>query len=205
VGEAEGVSRMQPVDCVLLAAGRSSRTTQWKMLLPCGRATVLEASVEAALAVCARALVVAGFRADELTRLFRGRERVQVIVNPQYEEGMFSSVRRGAAAVGTPRFFLALGDMPLVSPQTYRVLLAAPEAEAVIPKYRGKKGHPLLLSDGVARAVAAAPSGAGLRDVLAAVATLLVPVEDPHVLQDIDTDDDYRALLADPRAGRERV
>ncbi len=199
---------MESFDCVLLAAGRSSRTTEWKMLLPCGGATVLEASVQTALQACARAIVVAGFRADELLRLFRGRERVEVVVNPEYEEGMFTSVRRGAAAVRTLRFFLALGDMPLVSRETYRVLqaaqLAAPGVDAVIPKYRGKKGHPLLLSAGVARAVSAAPPGCGLRDVLASVGTLLVPVEDPYVLHDIDTDEDYRALLTDPQAGRDR-
>ena len=191
---------VEAFDCVLLAAGRSSRTTEWKMLLPCGRATVLEASVEVALGTCARAVVVAGFRAGELARLFRGNERVEVVVNPGYEGGMFSSVRRGAAAVRTPRFFLALGDMPLVSPDTYRALAAAPQVDAVIPKYRGKKGHPLLLSAGVARALAAAPEGAGLRDLLAAVPTLLVPVEDPHVLHDIDTDADYLALLGSPPA-----
>jgi molybdenum cofactor cytidylyltransferase len=196
------VSGVGSLDCVLLAAGRSSRTTEWKMLLPCGGATVLEASVDTALAVCARAVVVAGFRAAELVRLFRGRERVEVVVNPRYEEGMFSSVCRGAAAVRTPRFFLALGDMPLVSAETYRVLLAAPAVDAVIPKHLGKKGHPLLLSGGVARAVATAPPGASLRDVLASVATLLVPVEDPHVLHDIDTDEDFRTLLAEPRADR---
>ena len=193
---------VEPCDCVLLAAGLSSRSTDWKMLLPCGGATMVEASVAAALPACSRVIVVAGFRAGEILALFRDRQRVEVAVNPRFQDGMLSSLQCGAAAVRTPRFFLALADMPLVSTDTYRRLMEAPPADAVIPKYQGKKGHPLLLSGAVARAAAAASQGQTLRDVLAGFATLLLPVEDPHVLHDVDTDRDYRELLGDNLAGR---
>ncbi len=174
------------------------------MLLPCGGVTMVEASVAAASAVCGRVIVVAGYRAAELVGLFRGRRGVQVEVNPLFAQGMLTSVACGAAAVRTPRFFLALADMPLVSPETYRLLLRAPVVDAVIPKFHGKKGHPLLVSAAVARAVAQSAEGVGaegaapgrtLRDVLAGFSTLLLPVEDPHVLHDVDTDGDYRELL----------
>ncbi len=198
------------------------------MLLPFGKVTMVEASVAVASAACARVIVVAGHRAGELASLFRGRPGVQVAVNPRFEQGMLSSVACGAAVVRTPRFFLALGDMPLVSPETYRLLLGAPVVDAVIPKFHGKKGHPLLLSAAVAGAVVAAAgavaaaagegvaaageaaasgaavgAGAGqtLRDVLACFSTLLLPVEDPHVLHDVDTDNDYRELLGGEAAG----
>jgi len=36
--------------------------------------------------------------------------------------------------------------------------------------------------------------------VLAGFATLLLPVEDPHVLHDVDTDRDYLELLGGPAA-----
>jgi molybdenum cofactor cytidylyltransferase len=211
----------------MLAAGLSSRSSDWKMLLRCGEVTMVEASVAAASAACARVIVVAGHRAGELIRLFRGRPGVQVEVNPRFEQGMLSSVACGAAAVRTPRFFLALADMPLVSPETYRLLLEAPPADAVIPKFHGKKGHPLLLTAAVAGAVvtaagavvtaagaavnaagvvvaaagtvAAASPGQTLRDVLAGFSTLLLPVADPHVLHDVDTDRDYSELLGGNR------
>ena len=192
------MSGVEVCDCVLLAAGLSSRTTQWKMLLPCEGGTLVEASAAAALQASARVIVVAGFRAVEILRLFQGRPRVEVAVNPDFQRGMLSSLQCGAAAVRTPRFFLALADMPLVSPDTYRLLLQAPPVDAVIPKYRGKKGHPLLLSGAVARAAAAASQGETLRDLLAGFATLLLPVEDPHVLHDVDTDLDYGELLGRP-------
>lgn len=199
-GQSGRVERVTAFDCVLLAAGKSTRTKSWKMALPCGEGTVLQASARAALAVCGRLIVVAGYHAAELAGLLRGQERLEIVVNTRYEEGMLSSVRCGCAQVRTPRFFLALGDMPLVSPNTYRQLAAAPETDAVIPRYRGKKGHPLLLSAAVARAVLQSGSseeliGVTLRTVLSEFPTLLIPVQDPHVLQDIDTDEDYQAML----------
>jgi molybdenum cofactor cytidylyltransferase len=206
---------VESYDCVLLAAGLSSRAADWKMLLPCGGVTMVEASVASASAACARVIVVAGYRAGELVSLFRGRHGVQVEVNPRFEQGMLTSVACGAAAVRTPRFFLALADMPLVSPETYRLLLRAPVVDAVIPKFHGKKGHPLLLTAAVASAVVAAAGAVAqsaevagaesaapwqtLRDVLAGFSTLLLPVEDPHVLHDVDTDRDYRELLGGRR------
>ncbi|MBN1836355.1 MAG: NTP transferase domain-containing protein [Spirochaetales bacterium] len=192
-------------DCVMLAAGRSRRMEQWKMTLPLGETTLVERSVSTALEACGRVILVAGHRAAELVELFEGRERVQVVVNPEYEQGMFSSVRRGVAEVGSPRFFVALGDMPLVDPGTYHLLVGLaeelPEAAgvripALIPRYHGKKGHPLLLAALVRERILAATPAVTLRDVLAEVPNLLVPVEDPHVLQDVDTPEDYRGLLS---------
>jgi molybdenum cofactor cytidylyltransferase len=187
-------------DCIMLAAGRSRRMDHWKMTLPLGKASLIEASVGAALEVCSRVVLVAGYRSGELLGLFRGQGRVEVVVNPQYEQGMFSSVRCGCREVRSRLFFLALGDMPLVQSETYRLLAAQAESvgsvPVLIPRYRGKKGHPLLLSREVGRRILAAPPEWSLREVLAEVPNLLVPVEDPHVLQDVDTPEDYRGLPA---------
>jgi molybdenum cofactor cytidylyltransferase len=195
---------MNRPDCIMLAAGRSRRMEQWKMTLPLGEATLVESSVSAALEVCGRVILVAGYRAEELAALFRERERVRVVVNPAYEEGMFSSVRCGSGQVRSPWFFLALGDMPGVDPGTYRLLARLAKdlpvrgsfrIPALIPRFRGKKGHPLLLSDQVKERILSAPPTVTLREVLASVPNLLVPVDDPHILQDVDTPEDYRGLL----------
>jgi molybdenum cofactor cytidylyltransferase len=187
----------------MLAAGRSRRMERWKMTLPLGEATIVESSVRTALEVCDRLILVAGYRAEELAELFRERERVRVVVNPTYEEGMFSSVRCGSSQVQSTWFFLALGDMPLVDPGTYRLLLRFAEdlpvggsvrIPALVPRFRGKKGHPLLLSRQIKERILAAPPTVTLREVLAEEPNLLVPVDDPHVLQDIDTTEDYRGL-----------
>jgi len=195
---------MAEVECVMLAAGRSSRMDDWKMTLPWGKSTIVEHSVRTALNVCARVVLVAGFRAEELDGLFRDWQRVEVVKNESYEEGMFSSVQRGAQVLGSGGFFLALGDMPGISEDVYKDLLgwdrklasilpSTGAAYAVIPKYRGKKGHPLLLSPQMRTRILETSVSMSLRDVLADVPTVIVPVDDHGILHDIDTPADYRA------------
>lgn len=186
-----------PFDCVMLAAGASTRMGGWKMLLPWEGATILETSVRKALVACRRVILVAGYRMEEVGVLFDGRIRageVAFAANPGWERGMFSSVQAGAARVESERFFLALGDMPGVEPSVYR-LLARYEGEAVIPKYRGKKGHPLLLSSAVARRIQELGEDKTMRDVLAGLPTLAVPVEEPGIIQDVDDPTDYQRYI----------
>lgn len=185
-----------PFDCLLLAAGASTRMGAWKLALPWGASTIVETCLDSALAACRRVIVVTGHHGEELGALLAARERegrVERVANPRPERGMLSSVQAGIPRVGTPRFYLALADMPGVTPEVYRLLASFP-GEAVIPKYRGKKGHPLLLSAAVARRILELGEGDTLREALAAFPTLAVPVDDPGVLQDVDLPEDYRRL-----------
>ena len=182
------------IDCVMLAAGESRRMGEWKMLLPFLGATMVETSVRRALEACARVILVAGFRGRELVRLFRLWPGVRVIDHGLWREGMYSSVRAGIERVETPRFFVALGDMPLVGAEVYRALLAS-DAQAVIPSHRGRRGHPVLLSTEAVRAHIRRHGAIGtLRDVIACLTMETVPVPDPGVVDDIDTPEDYREV-----------
>jgi molybdenum cofactor cytidylyltransferase len=201
---------MADVECVMLAAGRSTRMDGWKMTLPWGESTIVEHSLRAALDVCSRVVLVAGFRAEELERIFRDWPRVEVMDNERYEEGMFSSVQGGVRSIGNGSFFLALGDMPGVSGDIYRTQLRwerrlgsifGGTAHAVIPKYRGKKGHPLLLSPEVKTRILDTGISRTLRDVLAEVPTVIVPVDDHGILHDIDTPADYQSLHGGVQGG----
>jgi molybdenum cofactor cytidylyltransferase len=174
----------------------------WKMTLPWGESTIAEHSVRTALDVCTRVVLVAGFRAGDLERLFRDWPGVEVVKNKRHEEGMFSSVRMGAQFIGNGGFFLALGDMPGVPGDIYRDLLHwdrrlasifTGTAHAVIPKYRGKKGHPLLLSPEMKTQILDTGISRTLRDVMAEVPTVVVPVDDHGILHDIDTPADYQS------------
>ncbi len=76
-------------------------------------------------------------------------------------------------------------------------------ASIVVPAYHGKRGHPVLFARAVFEELLAVPPANGARQVVRAdparVAT--VPVSDQAVCEDIDTPEDYAALLrqVDPR------
>jgi molybdenum cofactor cytidylyltransferase len=195
---------MEDLQCVMLAAGRSARMDTWKMMLPWGASTIIEHSVRTALKVCARLILVVGFRAEELIDVFGDWPQVEIVTNPDYQAGMFSSVQVGVQAAAERDFFLALADMPGVSQRIYGDLLewsrrlsrgfASTESPyAVIPQYGGKKGHPLLLSADMRARICRTDVSKTLRDVLARVPTVIVPADEPGVLHDIDTPADYQS------------
>lgn len=183
-------------DSVLLAAGRSRRMGKWKLTLPLQDTTIVERAVSTALDVSSRVILVTGYQGEILEDLLRksdvpGRERLCFVHNQEYERGMFSSIRKGCEEVETERFFLVLGDMPLVNASTYQSLIETPEVDAVIPKYKGKRGHPLLMMRSMADRIIAADKESTLHHVLSEVPTMSIPVNDRYILNDVDTEKDY--------------
>jgi molybdenum cofactor cytidylyltransferase len=87
--------------------------------------------------------------------------------------------------------------MPLVSADVYRELLRHTDAPCIIPKYRGRLGHPILLDGEAIEIVRNRKDSDGLRGVLESIPTLSIPVEDPHTLTDLDTPEDLKRV-ADP-------
>lgn len=185
------------ISCVLLAAGASARMGSPKLHLPFGRSTVLGCAVEAARAA-GLGVVVVGRPGDESVARYAIAESVRVVINPDPDRGMLFSLQAGlaaaAAAAGAdvPCFF-APGDMPMIDPSSYRKLLAAESGGAAIAAYRGRRGHPVLLSAPLVRAVLALGEGDRLRDLIDASAPLFVETDDPGVISDIDLPSDYKS------------
>jgi molybdenum cofactor cytidylyltransferase len=183
-----------PIDCIVPAAGRSSRMGQWKPVLPFGASTIVETVVQAALAVCSRVILVGGYRGRELQEIFRDYPSVEFVENPDWSLGMFSSLRSAATRVQTPRFFITPGDMPWITPSHYTALLEALDTEVVIPTFEGQKGHPVLLRRAVAVAmVRAETSATTMREILTRFPVTLVPCSDAAILHDVDTPQEYQS------------
>jgi molybdenum cofactor cytidylyltransferase len=187
--ETEEIAR---VDCLVPAAGRSERMGAWKPTLPFAGGTIVGTVVDTALSVCARVILVIGYRGSELAVLFREEKRVTVVENPGWAIGMLSSIRCGAALISTERFFVALGDMPWITSRVYECLLRGPQADAVFPTFNGTRGHPVLFSRHVIPAVLASDPGSGnMRELTAGFSVAELPWEDDSILRDIDTMEDY--------------
>jgi molybdenum cofactor cytidylyltransferase len=126
------------------------------------------------------------------------------VVNRRYKEGMFSSIRCGLSALpaSAQAAVFVLADQPDVPASVIDLLVEAYRREKkgiVLPVYRKKRGHPLLIDLKYRREIAALPPDAGLRGLLRKHPDdiLEVRVSYPGVLKDIDDPDDYgRALKA---------
>jgi molybdenum cofactor cytidylyltransferase/nicotine blue oxidoreductase len=136
----------------ILAAGRGSRLggDASKPLLEWRGRTLVEWAVDAALDSGLRpVLVVIGYRGDEVRAALADRD-VEVVENPDWEEGIASSLR-AALAVLAPRLevnavAVGLADQPLIDPETYRMLETRDGPEIFVPRYDGEPGNPVKLA-----------------------------------------------------------
>jgi molybdenum cofactor cytidylyltransferase len=136
---------------VVLAAGASRRMGQAnKLTIPVG-GTPMVASVVDALrdSGVKRVLVVTGHAQEEILAALGDRD-VEIVHNPDHEEGMGASVRTGVSAVGdeVDGLLIALGDMPWVGTDVIGRLLNAfsPDGDLsiYIPMFGRKRGNPVL-------------------------------------------------------------
>ncbi len=196
------MSRSPKVAGIILAAGASSRMGRTKQLLPFRGQTILECVVDNALASSLhRIIIVLGHRAEVLEQLLASRD-VAIIHNPHYDKGQSSSLKSGLQALTEEidaALFL-LGDQPLVTPEIINLILAGYEASpspVVLPVFRGKRGNPALFSRETFPRLATLKEDCGARPLIGEYAEriLKVPISDPAIHFDIDTEEDYRQLL----------
>ncbi len=186
---------------IVLAAGFSGRMEEFKPLLALGRVTLLERCValfqEAGIG---DVRVVTGHRGAELEPIL-ARLCVRNVVNPRYQEGMFSSVKAGIATVsgGSDPVFVLPVDVPLVRKVTILSLLDAyreTPSDVLYPTFLGRRGHPPLIAARRAAEIAGWQGAGGLRAILSRweEGARELEVADEHVLHDMDTPEDYRLL-----------
>jgi molybdenum cofactor cytidylyltransferase len=183
-------------DCIIPAAGLSSRMGDWKLMLPFKQASILEASLCNALAACQRVILVAGYRADELIETVRDYPRVDVVVNTNYRAGMFSSIKLGAALVTREHFFIAHADMPCIHPSVYHKLWQARTQGAVFAGDEQRTGHPVLISSTLKAAISAEAHNASMKGVLNRYERRYLNLADAAIHLDVDTPSAYQQLLS---------
>ena len=181
------------LDCVIPAAGASQRMGSWKPALAWRGGWVIDAVVATALAAGVRIILVV--HDDALGRRFSERGAITIVRNDRAELGMFSSIQRGVRELRSQRFYVLPADMPLVPVEVFAELCNASATHAVRPVYRGRPGHPVLLSRTIAERILLLPATADMRHALDGIEFHTIETADDGVCFDLDTPDDYRALL----------
>jgi molybdenum cofactor cytidylyltransferase len=189
---------------IVLAAGESRRMGTPKQLLPFGERTILERVVDTLLtAGVGQVIVVLGHLADRV-RTVLGDRPVQAIVNEAYRQGMLSSGKCGVQAISTDHnaVLFALGDQPQIDSAVVREVIRAyraGDAGIVIPRYNGKKGHPIIINLSRYReAIIDLPDSLGLNALMQEYAddVHLIDVTTEDIIHDIDVPEDYTRELA---------
>ena len=184
------------VEGLIAAAGRSRRTgEQYKMLLDLEGLTLIERAIAPMEPWCFRILVITGHRGHLLRPVLEGWSKVEMADNPDHDQGMFSSIKRGLPLITAERFFFLPGDYGLVSSHVYQAMLEV-DAPVVLPAYEGRTGHPVLFQNRVVDDILSMPNTASLRDFMARQKPYRLEVDCPGILIDIDTMEDYQQARA---------
>jgi molybdenum cofactor cytidylyltransferase len=183
---------------VVPAAGSAERFGGRKLLAPIDGEPLLDRTISALLdGGVSEVIVVVG--TDARATLERdvnamNDARVRPVENPDPSRGMFSSIQEGVRTANGDALVVLPGDMPYVRAVTVRLLLDrfALEPGIVSPRYRGKRGHPVVLPSGLRDEILATPVAANLHEVLKLhpEQRVDVDVEDAGVVRDVDRPED---------------
>jgi molybdenum cofactor cytidylyltransferase len=184
------------VAALVLAAGRSTRMGgPNKMLAELGGKPIVRHTVEAVLASRARpVVVVTGHEGDRVAAAIKGLD-VKRVHNPDYAEGLSTSLKAGIGALPTDIDVaaIALGDMPEVTGALIDKLAQAIDpargALVAVPTRGGRHGNPVAWSRRFFEDLARLEGDTGARHLIAqqSEAVIEVPVDDDAAFVDIDT------------------
>ena len=186
---------------ILPGAGASRRMGRPKLLLPYRNSTLVGSVVEALRGGGVSTIVLVTSPGDEDLRAWAREAGVRTAVNPDPGRGMLSSIREGLAALGGTGEILLVSpaDLPALRSETVAALVQRMEetgAPLAVPVYRGKRGHPLAIAPALIPEIETLDPDVGLKQLRDRHEDLLLEmeVEDPGVVLDVDTPEEYENL-----------
>src|SRR5262249_45278988 len=197
------------VAAIVLAAGMSRRLRTTKQLLRLGGKSLLEHTLNNVRGSGVDEIVlVLGASADDVRRQL-ATDALHVVVNPDFQQGMGTSLRMGLAVVSASMqgALIVLADQPFVRSSTLDEMIAYRHEHApqiLIPLYRGFRGNPVLLDRSVFPELMNLTGDIGCRAIFGSHTESIhkLAVDDAGILLDIDSAEDWERFnsLGDPSA-----
>jgi CTP:molybdopterin cytidylyltransferase MocA len=183
----------------IAAAGLSSRMGAFKPLLPLGKGTIIERIILTFLEAGVTDIAVVTGRDASLIEEALKNYSISFIFNKDYEHtDMFHSVSLGLAFMADKAdcIYFTPVDVPLFSAATVHLLagrIQEGNEHIITPVYKGRNGHPLVIRSRAVPELIQCKTDRGLRGAIDAYRgpTGFMDMEDPGVICDLDTPEDY--------------
>lgn len=181
------------VEGIILAAGFSKRAGTFKMTMKLKGNSLLDRCIESMNDACCRIIVVGGYKVEGIRPIVEKYKNAELIINENYTDGMFSSIKKGLEYINGSRFFLTPGDYPAIQCQVYKDMLEI-SGDVVIPTYKGKRGHPILIKSSLISKILLDNEYTNLREFVNEHGFTTIEVLDKGILMDVDTPYDYHKI-----------
>lgn len=185
---------------IVLAAGYSSRAKMNKMDLKIGGISILQRIVRTFLEVSDEVIVVSGHYHEEVEKLVGSMDRVVLAQNVNYDLGMFSSIKTGLEFIYDD-CFITPGDYPLIDVTTL-IKMKQIKGRMIVPMYKGRKGHPLLIRKELLEKLKEESISSNLKEFRNRYDLTCLAVDNKGVLMDIDTMEDYDNMISHMERGK---
>jgi molybdenum cofactor cytidylyltransferase len=204
------------VSAVVLAAGMSTRMGRNKLLLTFRDKPLVVHAVDTLLASkVGEIIVVLGHESEKASDRLEDnadsvsvgtqRRRVRLVENPEYREGLSTSVRTGVQAVSpqAEAIMIYLADQPLLEPEDVDRIIAAFGAAKtenktiVVPFFKGERGNPVLLDASLRDSILGIVGDVGCKGVIKRYPEKVyaIEMENDHVVRDVDDVQAYERLV----------
>jgi molybdenum cofactor cytidylyltransferase len=187
------------IAAIILAAGKSERMGRPKALLYFQGRTFLERILHTiSQSHIEHTVIVVGHHRNEIEKAVAA----PLIFNPNYEQGMSTSVQAGLRALPPNASAAAvfLVDHPLIEPGTINDLIGALKPGCIVlPVYKGRRGHPVVFAAELFKEILELSPHEGLNMVVRRDPGRVIEVQaaSSGVLNDIDTPEQFAKLLAE--------
>ena len=171
----------------------------FKPLLPFGKQTVIESTIDYLLKGGVETIVVVmGHRGHELQEHLK-RLPVRFVQNPDPDSEMTASIIAGIEEIRVSKAVLiTLADHPAVPPSVVTTLISEWQkgSKLLIPTWQNRGGHPVLIDLRYRSELQNLDPNRGLKALFQAHPgdVKRIPVDSPFIARDMDTWDDYVTL-----------
>ncbi|TSA48520.1 MAG: molybdenum cofactor cytidylyltransferase [Deltaproteobacteria bacterium] len=192
------------ISAILLAAGESKRMGRPKQMLAWQGKTLLRHVLENLIHSNADEIILVLGHEAEAIRKSLTEFQIKIVINPDYQQGMASSLRQGLLAMNptSEAFLVLLADQPGIGPEIMNHMIrefqqANPKRGIVRPVYRGLRGHPVLISVRYLQEALQLRGDVGARQILMnhPEDILEIDVDQDGILKDIDTPEEYQKYM----------
>ena len=185
---------------LILAAGNSSRLGNPKQLVVFKEKTLIERITEIALSISEEVLIVLGGNSELiLPKLTRFESTISTLFNPDWKEGMGTSIRIGVEklAENSDLILILLSDQPFISKVLLQKILQTyvnSQNPIVCCVYSNTLGVPILFDKSIFPELLKLSGDKGAKSFLHLYENKISTVDFPEGVIDIDTTNDVENL-----------
>ena len=201
----EPSSKAKLIGIIILAAGASRRMGPPKQLLKIDGQTLIERTIALTQVIDnQKTVVVLGANADKIRPYIPQQEKVNVIVNEDWQQGMGTTLRKGMdfflrQADNFKAVVVMVCDQPYLTSEKLQQLIhqyKATKAAIIATAYNGIKGVPALFDNSLFSKLITLNKDEGARKIIKNFKGTVATIDFPEGVIDLDTPESYQKFLA---------